>query len=78
MSLESCRLAAESQANAARMKTVQEASLESSSRSGLRPSVPPVRQQRPSLIDDLVLEYASPRTQQLLKEYEAQNQACSA
>ncbi len=29
---------------------------------------------RSTLIDDLVLEYASPRTQRLLREYDAQTQ----
>lgn len=31
---------------------------------------------RSTLIDDLVLEYASPRTQRLLREYDAQTQVC--
>ena len=67
-----CRLAAEARANTPRFISAQDAALAFTSHRSVPPSAPP---QRVSLIDDLVLEYASPCTQQLLKEYEAQNQA---
>lgn len=57
--------------------SAKDAALAFTSRARLPPLAAPQARQRVSLIDELVLECASPRTQQLLKEYEAQNQARS-
>ena len=70
------RLAAEARASAREPGTAADAALEFTARLGLHPLAKPVTvgTRRSTLVDDLVLEYASPRTQRLLREYEAQTQ----
>ena len=67
------RLTAERRAQSRMFESPNDAAMEFAARLGLRPLEPPAPR-RASLIDDLVLEYASPRTQRLLKEYDAQSQ----
>ena len=71
-------MAAETRANARGTATAGDTALEFAARLGLRPLATPTSQppnmRRSTLVDDLVLEYASPRTQRLLREYDAQTQ----
>jgi hypothetical protein len=69
-------VAAEARAAAREPRTAADAALEFTARLGLHPLATPTAAatRRSTLVDDLVLEYASPRTQRLLREYEAQTQ----
>ena len=70
------RAAVEARAKAREPGTAADTALEFAARLGLRPLATPTAEatRRSTLVDDLVLEYASPRTQRLLREYEAQTQ----